>query len=84
MPDARSSPAGGLAASAVLAASVLRGLSLAAAPVFAAMALLTARFAESPALACMPNAPALGGMTAMYGLMALFHLPPWLRLLTPR
>jgi len=29
----------------------------------------------------MQGPSALFGMTAMYALMALFHLPPWLRML---
>ena len=53
-------------------------LSLAATPAFAIMALLTA---EQPA---MHAASPLGGMALMYLLMSLFHLPPWLKLLSCR
>lgn len=56
-------------------------LALAASPVFAAMALVSA--ADAPPLAlCAAGATLLpiDGMTAMYLLMALFHLPPWLKL----
>ena len=55
-------------------------LALAAAPTFALMAIATG---SSPAMAlCAPGAGLLpiDGMTAMYLLMSLFHLPPWLRL----
>jgi hypothetical protein len=80
MPDARVSPGAGAAAGAAPAAVARRGLSLAAAPVFAGMALLSARAGDTAPLACLHGASALGGMTAMYALMAIFHLPPWLRL----
>ncbi|UFM65994.1 hypothetical protein LOS78_08560 [Paracoccus sp. MA] len=54
-------------------------LALAAAPCFAAMAGITA---ASPALCLSDPGPLpLDGMTMMYLLMSLFHLPPWLRLL---
>lgn len=56
-------------------------LALAASPVFALMALVSA--ADAPPLAlCAAGATLLpvDGMTAMYLLMSLFHLPPWLRL----
>lgn len=55
-------------------------LRLAATPVFAAMALLSAVDAPPIAL-CTAGANLLpiDGMTAMYLLMSLFHLPPWLR-----
>ena len=55
-------------------------LTLAAAPTFAVMAIATG---NSPAMTlCAPGAGILpiDGMTAMYLLMSLFHLPPWLRL----
>jgi len=56
-------------------------LSLAAAPTFAIMALLTALSGLGPArtiCSAGPGSPA-AGMTAMYLLMAGFHLSPWLR-----
>ncbi|WP_081750600.1 hypothetical protein [Paracoccus pantotrophus] len=55
-------------------------LALAAAPCFAVMAWITA---ASPAL-CLsgPGPLPLDGMTTMYLLMSLFHLPPWLRLVS--
>jgi hypothetical protein len=55
-------------------------LALAAAPSFALMAVLSGL--SVPATPCMAS-PALlpiDGMTAMYLLMSLFHLPPWLKL----
>jgi len=54
-------------------------LRLAAAPVFAAMALISATDAP-PLSLCAAGATVLpvDGMTAMYLLMSLFHLPPWL------
>jgi hypothetical protein len=53
-------------------------LALAAAPTFALMALLAARGAAPMCMAAGPLP--IDGMTAMYLLMSLFHLPPWLRL----
>lgn len=58
-----------------------RGLGLAAAPTFAVMALIAA--SDAPPLAlCTAGVTILpvDGMTAMYLLMSLFHLPPWLKL----
>jgi hypothetical protein len=52
-------------------------LGLAAAPAFATLALSSGL---SGGEGC--GAPAGSGMTMMYGLMAVFHLPPWLRRLS--
>lgn len=54
-------------------------LRLAAAPVFAVMALISGTDAP-PLSMCAAGATVLpvDGMTAMYLLMTLFHLPPWL------
>lgn len=72
-----------------LLAGAAAGLSLAAAPVLAAMALASAATGGGPGAAfCAalpgavpPEAVPIDGMAAMYALMALFHLQPWLRLL---
>lgn len=63
-----------------------RGLALAATPTFAAMALWTAiAEAGAPRMICSVVAPApLMGMVPMYLLMAVFHLPCWVRLLRRR
>ena len=56
-------------------------LGLAASPTFAAMAWITANEPGAMALCSAgSNIPAIGGMPAMYLLMSLFHLPPWLKL----
>ncbi|HEV7335813.1 MAG TPA: hypothetical protein VGO06_07560 [Bosea sp. (in: a-proteobacteria)] len=58
-------------------------LALAAAPTFASMGLLTLVFEnDAPTLLCaaMPGAAPMNGMAAMYLLMSVFHLAPWLRL----
>ena len=61
----------------------IEGLHLAATPTFALMAWLGgAAGADSMTMLC-PVAHAmspLGGMTAMYLLMAAFHASPWVRL----
>ncbi|MDI3471230.1 MAG: hypothetical protein OJF62_003293 [Pseudolabrys sp.] len=66
------------------AASGITGwLGLAAAPTFAAMALVTATAGADPTgMPCMmaSHASPLTGMAAMYLLMSVFHLAPWLRL----
>lgn len=58
-----------------------RWLGLAASPTFTLMALIATIDAPPPAL-CAASARLLpiGGMIAMYVLMSLFHLPPWLKL----
>jgi hypothetical protein len=62
-------------------------LCLAAAPTFTVMALLTCvQNNGQPDLLCaaMHDASPLGGMSPMYLLMAVFHLAPWLRLISSR
>ncbi|TCR62590.1 hypothetical protein [Bosea sp. BK604] len=60
-------------------------LRLAAAPTFAAMALVTAIFeGDRPDVLCSvaQHASALSGMAVMYALMSVFHLAPWLGLIS--
>jgi len=61
-------------------------LSLAAAPTFAIMALLTPRLDAMPDMLCSSahEASPLSGMVLMYALMSIFHLAPWLTLLSKR
>lgn len=63
--------------------AVAEGLSLAAAPTFAAMALLTGLLGGDPAMQICSGGGAspFSGMAAMYALMSIFHLSPWLRLI---
>ncbi len=60
-------------------------LALAASPTFALMVWITGNDAPSIAL-CSSGSSILpiDGMTAMYLLMSLFHLSPWLKLATGR
>jgi hypothetical protein len=60
-------------------------LALAASPTFALMAWIAANDAPPMAL-CSSGRSVLpiGGMTAMYLLMSLFHLSPWLKLASGR
>ncbi|HSZ93934.1 MAG TPA: hypothetical protein VK822_31675 [Acetobacteraceae bacterium] len=60
-------------------------LALAASPTFALMAWFAANDAHRMAL-CAAGSSILpiDGMTAMYGLMSLFHLSPWLKLAAGR
>lgn len=63
------------------------GLSLAATPTFAVMALLTGVLGDGPLdILCFAaqDASPLSGMVLMYGLMSVFHLAPWLRLISNR
>jgi hypothetical protein len=56
-------------------------LALAASPTFALMACIAATHAPAITLcAAGPGGMPIDGMTAMYLLMSLFHLSPWLRL----
>jgi hypothetical protein len=70
--------------SAASAPVVARWLYLAAAPTFAVMALSTIVLDSGPpnALCGGAGGSALTGMAPMYLLMALFHLAPWLKLMS--
>ncbi|NRP70732.1 hypothetical protein ILFOPFJJ_01613 [Ensifer psoraleae] len=58
-------------------------LSFAAAPTFATMALLTGVLGPEDMLcSSAPDASPLTGMVPMYLLMSVFHLAPWLRLVS--
>jgi|SRR5262245_45338948 len=60
-------------------------LRFAAAPTFAIMALQAIVFGGgAPDVLCARAASPLSGMVAMYLLMSVFHLAPWLRLLSSR
>lgn len=60
-------------------------LALAASPTFALMAWIAANDAPSTALCGSgPSILPVDGMTAMYLLMSLFHLSPWLKLASGR
>jgi hypothetical protein len=60
-------------------------LSLAAAPTFAILALLTGVLnSHAPDMLCLTvhSASPLGGMATMYLAMSVFHLTPWLKLVS--
>jgi hypothetical protein len=59
-------------------------LSLAAAPSFAILALLTGVLdGRAPDMLCLSvHASLLGGMVPMYVAMSVFHLTPWLKLIS--
>jgi len=65
---------------------VVGWLGLAAAPTFAVMALSTAALGGQPDTLCgaMANPSPIGGMTAMYLLMTVFHAGPWARWVSRR
>ncbi|HEV7277526.1 MAG TPA: hypothetical protein VGN80_14665 [Devosiaceae bacterium] len=67
------------------AVDVAGWLALAAAPTFALMAWISA--VRSPGMTMCTAASALvpiNDMALMYLLMSLFHLPPWMKLLSAR
>jgi hypothetical protein len=60
-------------------------LTLAASPAFALMAFLTPRYAETYDILCgAASGLPWNDMVAMYLLMSISHLPPWLRLFARR
>jgi hypothetical protein len=71
--DAAGTPAAGL-------------LTLAAAPIFVVMALWSAVAGGAADMMCSSGGSALSlnGMAAMYVLMSVFHVSPWLALLSNR
>ena len=72
--------------SGVTAATGAGGLlGLGAAPVFALLALWTG-LSPRPDMLCMSahGTSPLDGMALMYGLMAIFHAPPWMKLVASR
>ena len=70
----------------VITHGLARWLCLAATPAFAIMAVLTAIQGGPQAMPDMPmpDTSLLGGVSLMYALMGLFHLPPWLELIGSR
>ena len=79
-----SSESAGAAVASAVACRVGDLLCLAAAPTFAVMAFVTA-FQGSPDICSAgPGASVLSGMAFMYALMSVFHLTPWLKLVSGR
>jgi hypothetical protein len=79
------SPANQESAKAWHARGAAGWLTLAASPTFALMARLAAN--DAPPIGLCSSASSflpIGGMTAMYLLMSLFHLSPWLKLASGR
>ena len=71
--------------SRLVIASAADWLRLAAAPTFAIMALQASVFGGgAPDVLCARAASPLSGMVAMYLLMSVFHLAPWLNRITGR
>ncbi len=80
-----SSAANKAGARASHARGATRWLALAASPTFALMAGIAA--SNAPRIALCSTGPGIlpiDGMTAMYLLMSLFHLSPWLKLASGR
>lgn len=77
---------GGRAAGGYAAPGAARWLGLAAAPTFAIMAVWTGFLHGQPDMLCMAmqHSSPTSGMTLMYALMCVFHVAPWLRLITGR
>ncbi|MBB5574605.1 MULTISPECIES: hypothetical protein [Rhizobium] len=76
-------PAGSGPAGDAAAIGITHWLSLAAAPTFGIMALLTATMGNADMIcSTMQGASPFGGMVPMYLLMSVFHIAPWLRLLS--
>ncbi len=72
---------------ATLGRGAADAVCLAAAPTFALMALLSCVPSGNPyepVCSLMRHAAPMHSMAWMYLLMSVFHLPPWLRLLTGR
>ena len=66
------------------AREAVRWLSLAASPTFAIMAVASLIHGEGPiGVLCSAGGQGwpIGSMGFMYGLMTVFHFPPWIRLL---
>lgn len=76
--DFVSPPGKGTKAVGACAGKARRWLPLAAAPAFFAMAVASAFAPPTMPCSTMADGFSLSGMTAMYLLMGVFHLPPWL------
>ena len=63
---------------------ITAALAISAAPTFAAMAIMTAITPGERMAMCSSEPLSLAGMAPMYCLMSLFHLKPWLELISPR
>ena len=81
MSEAGFSLSGGATRRTPAALRAAQGLAFLASPIFAFMAWIAAN--DVPPMAHGSAGPSIlpvDGMTAMYLLMSLFHLPPWLKL----
>jgi hypothetical protein len=69
-----------------VAAGAARFLSFAATPTFMFMALWIGMFNDHRDMLCMPmhDASPFSGMVVMYALMSIFHMAPWLKLISSR
>ena len=80
MSQAGFSRSGGATRRCPAALRAAHGLALVASPVFAMMAWISGSDAPHAHGPSGPNVLPFDGMTTMYLLMSLFHLPPWLKL----